>query len=629
MTSIAYNIGQALGITILHSLWQGLVVYMVMRLVLAVLPALSSVKKYNLAVLAGALVCVWFTYTLFAQIAAFNLLKTPLLKPAGLLIIPAMGHVKASFYQQLSAYLPYITAIYFIGVTAKALKLTWEWHKVRVIKKSLLHAEQMQQYINKFSKKLGITKKIHLNFSELINVPCVIGYLKPIILLPVSLSTALTACEVEAILLHELSHIKRNDYLVNLLQQAVSVVLFFNPFIWLINRVLNQERENSCDDLVIQKTGKPLIYANALLKLEQSRHSNLQLALASTGKKFHLLNRIERIMKTQKQGGNVRHTLIGLMLLAGSLAGLAWFNPANAKKTGPKLHPVSPAFILKTDSLTNNNPADTSKGKHVHHTVAKNNVVYKKAPHHTIKKTGHRVADSSWSDSIAGYYLSPEWKAQMAAIRKQGEEINKQFNSPEWKAQMAAIRKQGDEIKKQFDRPEWKAQMLAMQKQNNEMRKQFDSPEWKKQMDDIKKQGDEIKKQFDSPEWKKQIDDIRQQNDEIKKQFDNPEWRKQMEDIKKQGDQIKKQFDNPEWKKQMRDIQKQGKEIQKQFDNPEWKKQMKDIQKMNEKMEKQFDSTGWRRQFKELKKYKVEKWVKKDSVSGVGIYRPADKDTLK
>ena len=105
----------------------------------------------------------------------------------------------------------------------------------------------------------------------MIDVPCMTGFVKPLILLPVSLSTHLSACEVESILLHELAHIKRNDYLVNLLQQVISVMLFFNPFNRLINRIISQERENSCDDLVVEKTGKPLIYAQALLKLETAK----------------------------------------------------------------------------------------------------------------------------------------------------------------------------------------------------------------------------------------------------------------------------------------------------------------------------------------------------------------------
>jgi len=607
METLTYNISQVLGISILHSLWQGMVVYMIVRVVMAAWPSLSSVKKYNLAVSAMAVVSLWFAYTVFAQAAALNWFKTALINTQ--LILPGLPfneHVQPSFYILLSPYMPYLCIFYVLGLLANGLKLGWEWNKIRLIKKSLLQAGQMQQYINSLSKKLEISKNIRLKFSTLINVPCVIGYLKPLILLPVSLSTSLSACEVESILLHELSHIKRNDYLVNLLQQAVSVILFFNPFTHLINNLINRERENSCDDLVIEKTGKPLIYARALLKLEQERNNHLQLALAVTGKKFHLLNRIERIMKTQKQNGNIRHLFIGVLLLACSISCLAWLNPKNAKSRLAKLSTSTQTAGLTGDSSANAAVIDTAKHLRKAKATVKTKTSHKRVYHHTVKTDEFNMNSGDWSDSTAAYFRSPEWKAQMDAIKKQGEEMKKQFDSPEWKSQVEAM----------------KSQAMAMQKQ-------FDSPEWKKQMEDMKIQARDMKKQFDSPEWKKQVKDMKKQAEDIKKQYDSPEWKKQMEDMKIQGEEMKKQYESPEFKKQMKDIAKMGEDMKKQFDSPEWKKQMKDMAKMGEDMSKQFNSPEWKKQMKDAKKYGKQKWILKDSVGGVKIYKPADKDTIK
>ncbi len=314
-------------------------------------------------------------------------------------------------------------------------------------------------------------------------------------------------------------------------------MLFFNPFAQLINRIINREREHSCDDLVVGKTGRPLIYAQALLKLEETRGVHLQFALAATGKRFHLLNRIERIMKTKKQTGGLRHLLIAIFLLAGGLSSIAWFNPkiAEAKTT------VKPAkSTLTTHLLTASNPVTVIKAvpaalKNNSITVVIDSNKYTRvsdtSKHNKSKivitdKNGnkkeyddpgiHRGAQAFFKqhpeinraelDSIRKFYSSPEWKAQMDAIKKQSEEIRKQFDSPEWKAQVEAMKKQGEEMKKQFNSPEWKNQMLAMRKQGEEMKKHFDSPEWKAQMDAMKKQGEEMKKQFDSPEWKAQMD---------------------------------------------------------------------------------------------------------------------------
>jgi bla regulator protein BlaR1 len=290
METILYNISQVLGVSILHSLWQGLIVYILLRIVLAAIPSLSSIKKYNLAVAATLSITLWFAYTLISEISVYNwvnLKSAPLSALLPYLNLPVKTHYYGNIFYNLNKYMPAVCTFYFAGLSAKLMQLSWEWAKIRQIKRSLIPAVQMQQYINKFSKKLNITKHIQLKFSDLIDVPCMVGYFKPIILLPVSIATSLTACEVESILLHELSHIKRNDYLVNLLQQVITVMLFFNPFTQLINRIINQERENGCDDLVVEKTGKPLIYARALLKLEETNEVNLQLAMAAAGKKFY------------------------------------------------------------------------------------------------------------------------------------------------------------------------------------------------------------------------------------------------------------------------------------------------------------------------------------------------------
>jgi bla regulator protein BlaR1 len=635
MQTILYNISQVLGITIIHSLWQGLLVYFILRIAFAGISSLTAVKKYNLAVIAMLAILACFVYTLFTEINAYNWVN---LKPGNVLPLlpylnlPTGTHYQSTWSYTIAGYLPYICAIYFTGLTINLARLATEWNKIRQIKLSLLPAGQMQQLINTFSKKLNITKQVRINFSELIDVPCVIGYIKPLILLPVTICVNLSADEVEAILLHELSHIKRNDYLINLLQQFITVLLFFNPFTQLINRIINQERENGCDDLVVEKTGEPLIYAQALIKLEEARKSNLQLALAATGQKFHLLNRIERIMKTKKHIGSVRHLIIALFLLTGTLSCIAWFNPkiADGKMIADKIN-LSATEKNKTNLLTGAIDStqysflnDTTKHKQKGKSLAKGKkakgFTKKTAPSDKTEIYGENFYSDDAPDSVKRFFNSPQWKAQMEAMRKQGEEMKKHFNSPEWKNQMELMKKQGEVMKKQFDSPEWKAQMEAMHKQGEEMKKHFDSPEWKAQMEQIKKQGELMKKQFDSPEWKNQMLAMKEQGKMMKKHFDSPEWKAQMEQMKKQGELMKKQFDSPEWKNQMEQIKKQGELMKKQFDSPEWKAQMEQMKKQGELMKKQFNSP-------ELKKsMKGRKWILKDSTGNIKTYAPKDTD---
>jgi len=604
MENVLYNIGQVLGITIIHSLWEGLLVYFILRIVFIAGPALSAGKRYNLAIGAMAILFAGFVYTLIVEVNAFSWVN---LKSSNALLIPYLnlslnsGHSLAnhSIYNTIAGYLPYISAIYIAGLIVNLAKLSKEWNRITLIKQSFIPAGQMQQFINKFSKKLDISKHIQLKFSDLIDVPCMMGYFKPIIFLPVSIATYLSACEIEAILLHELSHIKRNDYLVNLLQQIITAILFFNPFVQLVNRLINVERENGCDDLVVKKTGKPLIYAQALLKLEENRKTQLQFALAATGKRYHLLNRIERIMKTNKSPGNIRHLVLAIFLLAGGLGSIAWISPktitANTKsspvhkaiassngteKVQPALKIYNPLLVDNKDTDRNILVADTIK----HHHKAKITVVDK----HGHKKVYYSDTNSASDDSMGGFYSSPEWRAQMDAMKKMGEDMRKKFNSPEWKNQMLAMKKQGEEMKKQFDSPEWKAKMEDMKKMGEDMKKKFDGPEWKAQMENMKKQGEEMKKQFDSPEWKAQMENMKKQGEEMKKKFDSPEWKAQMDAMKKQGEEMGKKFNSPEWKAQMDAMKKMGEDMKRKFDSPEWKAQMENMKKMGEDMQKQF-----------------------------------------
>lgn len=615
-----YNISQVLGIAIIHSLWQGLLIYCVLKTVFVCAPSMSSVKKHNLAIAAMSAMVAWFGYTLYTEIHDYNWINSGTFRPAQMasyLNLPMGTLPRASFYETVARYLPFICAVYVAGLIINIAKLGWEWNKISRVKQTLISAVQMQQFINTFSKKLDIRKHIQLKFSELIDVPCVIGYLKPLIILPVSLSVHLSACEIESILLHELSHIKRNDYLVNIIQQFVTIILFFNPFTLLINRIIILERENGCDDLVVEKTRRPLIYARALLKLEEARRHNLQLALAATGKNFHLLNRIERIMKTEKNISGIRHLLIPVLLLAGGISCIAWFNPkmtaGNENPQKLKITAVHHSAAIANfgavepqnndskvlnivDSASYRPLADTTKHPRKVAVIEKQDTLKEFAPADSLNEDDE-------PDSLVEFRATPDWNRQVKLLRKQSELIRKQFSGPQWKAQMKAIEKQSEEMRKQFNSPAWKNQMQAMRKQTEEMTRHFKGVEWKNQMAAIRKQSEELKKQFEKPEWKNQM----------------LAMQKQSEEMRKQGEEMRKQFDSPEWKQQVEEIRKQGEEIQKQFNSPEWRQQLEEIRKQGEEIQKQFNTSEWKNMMKE------QRWNWKDSVNGVHIYSPVKK----
>ncbi len=342
MGNLFYNISQVLGITLINSLWQGLLVYLLVRLFLIGFPSASSNKKYNILYAALSILALWFAYTFYTEaqnyswVANANLPYTHLnynyLLPhnssaSALRTTPSSQSFFYNYRHAMQVYLPYISALYLISVVINLVRLAMAWQNIRHIKKHTTVAGALQQQVNNLAGQMAIIKRVTLSFSDLVDMPCAIGYIKPILLFPVSISTQLSADEIEVILLHELAHIKNNDYLLNLIQQVMALVLFFNPFAQLIDRMINRERENRCDDIVLELGGDPLTYAETLVKLEKTRQGNLRLALAATDNKYHLFARIQRIMQTPKPVVNIKHLILAMIIFIGSLGSIAWLDP--------------------------------------------------------------------------------------------------------------------------------------------------------------------------------------------------------------------------------------------------------------------------------------------------------------
>jgi BlaR1 peptidase M56 len=224
---------------------------------------------------------------------------------------------------------------------------------------------------------IGIRKKVTIWLSENVEVPSVIGFFKPIILLPVAALIHLTADQAESIILHELAHIKRNDYLVNLLQSFIELVLFFNPFAKLLGHAARKERENCCDDWVLNYQYNKHDYAAALLMLEQQRTQRVTLALAATNGKKNLLGRIKRLFVAKPQTSinfsqQIKLVFVSMLLLAGMFFLLPTVKrQAAIKQATAKKHTVLPTLVaaktntdnfteLIPDKIINNQPVQTA-----------------------------------------------------------------------------------------------------------------------------------------------------------------------------------------------------------------------------------------------------------------------------
>ncbi len=334
METIIRNLSDSIGTSILYSFLQGLFVYLLLRIAFLTFTNLKAVHKYNLALSAFAVVSLWFIVTLVTHLYRQTWVYHHAKRVSGHLnfdlALASLRDIPVSYYDvytlSFKPYLPYLSIFYIAGLLLQFTLITYQHKQLSRLKQTLIPDTLLNEQIERLSAKLGFSKKIKAGKSDWAIVPCVAGHFKPILFLPVSIYTGLNADQIESILLHELAHIKRNDYLINYVQQAFTALLFFNPFVILLNRIIAAERENCCDDLVIEVTQQPLTYAQALLNLQQAAQP-IKLTLAAKSKSFLLLNRVQRIMKTEKPVSNFKPLILSIILLIGGMVSIAWFKP--------------------------------------------------------------------------------------------------------------------------------------------------------------------------------------------------------------------------------------------------------------------------------------------------------------
>ena len=244
-----------------------------------------------------------------------SLEPAPLAKPSVARVVPWT----TSLHRRLTPALPWLVGAWLLGVVVLSLRLLVGWQVVQRLKRLAVSpvAEAWQLKLKDLAARLRISRPVKLVESALIEVPTVIGWFRPVILLPISLLTRLTPQQLEAILAHELAHIHRHDYLVNLIQAAIETLLFYHPAVWWVSSLIRAEREHCCDDLALKLCNNAVTYVTALAALEELRASPT-LTLAATG--GSLLSRIRRIAVGP---GNVSHrstrwgaSLIALMVIA-------------------------------------------------------------------------------------------------------------------------------------------------------------------------------------------------------------------------------------------------------------------------------------------------------------------------
>jgi uncharacterized protein (TIGR03435 family) len=302
------------GWTLIHFLWQGALAALLAAAGLRILRLATPQARYATA-------CAALAFMLIAPAVTARIIwHEAERRPTGATVLLPGGHPPGAaigtFVPQTAAssgraptpsapsmnattargLLPSLVAVWLAGVGGLLVRLTRAWWRVRRLHRQSLACTPSPWHsaAATLAARLGLGRHVHVVDSPHADTPLVIGWLQPVILLPVAALTNLTPAQVNAILAHELAHVRRHDFLVNLLQAVAETMLFYHPAVWWLSARIRTEREHCCDAVAVETSGDPLGYAEALTALETWRMHRAQLAVAATS--GSLMERVRRII---------------------------------------------------------------------------------------------------------------------------------------------------------------------------------------------------------------------------------------------------------------------------------------------------------------------------------------------
>ncbi|MEN6578806.1 MAG: M56 family metallopeptidase [Phycisphaerales bacterium] len=361
-----------LGWMLVHFLWQAGVIAVLLAVLLRLLRRASANLRYLVACGALALTVAMPLVTMqfidipgpVAETSPLSETLTPTVTPTPMtlqlvdelpplssappleeadLTMPIPWHERLATV--LEPALPYLVLGWLAGVFGLSAWHLGGWAQLQRLKRRMVRdaGGALSTTLDELATRLGVRRAVTLLESALVEVPTVVGWLRPAILLPASALTGLNPDQLRAILAHELAHIHRYDYLANIAQTVVEILGFYHPAVWWVSHHIRIERENCCDDMAVRVCDNSLQYARALASMEEIRHSRSDLAMAASG--GSLMARIARLLG--RPAVDDRHFtwlpgLIALLLVVGVVipAALALTQPA-ARGPEPLVDTVS------------------------------------------------------------------------------------------------------------------------------------------------------------------------------------------------------------------------------------------------------------------------------------------------
>jgi beta-lactamase regulating signal transducer with metallopeptidase domain len=368
-------LAQAIGWALLHLLWQGLLVAAILAATLALLSRQSANARYLASCGALVLIVALGAATAYRSYEGSGVWGVGSGSKALILPVSATDVSSESLSSDsvvshtppptphtpfLQSHLPQIVLVWMTGVLLLSVRLLFGWLRAHAIarKNAMEAAPEWQRAASRLAHALKLRKAVQLLESAAVEVPTVIGWLRPVVLLPAATLTGLSTEQMEMILAHELAHIRRNDFFVNLMQAVVETLLFYHPAVWWISHRIRVEREHCCDDVAVAVSGKPLVYARALTRLEELRIDEAQAFIAANG--GSLIGRIRRLAGARAESSNIPSrfvagaallTVLLALLIAPSLPLRGQQQKAETPASAPRPQAAQTTVDVKADTV--------------------------------------------------------------------------------------------------------------------------------------------------------------------------------------------------------------------------------------------------------------------------------------
>lgn len=285
---------------LLHSLWQALFIALILSVYIKYSKRSSSNIKYSVSFI--SLTAVVFssavTFIYYIKEAGFASVTGPYLTKRFSYMTGTGTDTITSLTGSFENYSGLIFSLWFTGMTVFFVRFCIDLYYADMLRKKDCRPlpEEMTVLFRKLYGKMGIEKTVRFLESPIASVPAVVGYFKPVVILPLGIVMKIPSDQLEAVISHELAHIARNDFLHNLIQSIIEIVYFFNPSVIWISRMIRRERENACDDLAVKQCKDPALLARGLYSLGLLNSEMPVTVMAASGKKKSLLCRIKRII---------------------------------------------------------------------------------------------------------------------------------------------------------------------------------------------------------------------------------------------------------------------------------------------------------------------------------------------